>query len=215
VQKVPATAGIVEDARKLKRIRSLLFGGDWTSATVSWEQSCEHRGTINHSPGQQQEECSRNALIVSYKWTDNTHTHWYQWDGHKWSYKSSFFPHLSLFFCFSVFSSFWMEAACSETLIRASNCPVQHPPSAGEQLDVIRDKQEAHLSLPHLHTRAHTQTHECIHAHNTTKAEEDEHWVLETVQYALCFYSFFLPSFLPSFRFFFLPSFTLLWCVRV
>ena len=35
-----------------------------------------------------------------------------------------------------------------------------------------RDKQEAHLSLPRLHTK-------------TTKAEEETHWVLETVWYAL------------------------------
>lgn len=48
------------------------------------------------------------------------------------------------------------------------------PPSAGKKLDVNRDKQEAHLSLPHLHTK-------------TTKAEGEKHWVLEIVCYALSF----------------------------
>lgn len=60
-------------------------------------------------------------------------------------------------------------------MILASDCPVQHPPhptSACKKHDVNRDKQEAHLSLPGLHTK-------------TTKAEEETHWVLETVWYAL------------------------------
>lgn len=39
-------------------------------------------------------------------------------------------------------------------LILASNRPVQHPPQLVKKLDVNRDKQEeAHLSLPHLHTK--------------------------------------------------------------
>lgn len=40
--------------------------------------------------------------------------------------------------------------------------------SDGKTLDVNRDKQEAHLSLSHLHTKS-------------TKAEEETHWVLEIV----------------------------------
>lgn len=38
-------------------------------------------------------------------------------------------------------------------LILASNCPVQHPPQLVHTLNVNRDKQEAHLSLPHLNTK--------------------------------------------------------------
>lgn len=58
-------------------------------------------------------------------------------------------------------------------LILASNCPVQQPPSDGKKkLDVNRDKQEAHLSLPHLHTK-------------TTKTEEEAHWVLKIVWYSM------------------------------
>lgn len=43
-------------------------------------------------------------------------------------------------------------------------------PSDDKNLDVNRDKREAHLSLPHLHTKS-TQAEE----------EEEAHWVLEIV----------------------------------
>lgn len=59
-------------------------------------------------------------------------------------------------------------------LILPSNCPVQLPPPSQlvKSSMLNRDKQEAYLSLPRLHTK-------------TTKAEEETHWVLETVWYAL------------------------------
>lgn len=46
------------------------------------------------------------------------------------------------------------------------------PLTAGKKLDANRDKKEAHLSLPHIHTK-------------TTKAQEETHWVLKIVWYAL------------------------------
>lgn len=46
--------------------------------------------------------------------------------------------------------------------------PPPPPLQLVKKLDVNRDKQEAHLSLPHLHTKS-------------TKAEEETHWVLKIV----------------------------------
>lgn len=44
VHEVAAAAGIVEGAGKLRSIyRWLLFWWEWMSASLSWEQSCEHR----------------------------------------------------------------------------------------------------------------------------------------------------------------------------
>lgn len=51
-------------------------------------------------------------------------------------------------------------------------CPAPPPLTAGKKLDANRDKKEAHLSLPHMHTK-------------TTKAQEETHWVLKIVWYAL------------------------------